>query len=116
MSLTKTRPLMMLPDLVDRDRQLIAESRGLAPGHKMGRITSYGTTWNYTLWGGDKVETRYMHEDTRPDWMRVITDAAMLGDHTEHITFPPPSIVVWFEVDAQNQLVRFIKRGQVHVS
>lgn len=102
-------PQMMLSEGRDRTLEMIGEAREFAPGHKLCRIAEYAGTWNYVLWTEDKMYTRYMHEDMRPEWMRVIVDAAVLGDHVQYIAHPPPRLLIWCEVDADNKLVKFVR-------
>lgn len=89
---------------------------GLTPGVGLLRYTHQADTCNYTLWFGDKVESRYMLEAHRPPWLEVIVNAAKLGGHTHSTAWPPPTTYVWCEVDVSRNLVRFVDRSKPHVS
>lgn len=110
----RTMPLMMLPDYVDRTVDI--DNRRVTPGAWLGRYVEHAGTCNYTLWKGDKMESRYMTDGTQPEWLTTITNAAKLGGYEQYVPNPPPSVVVWFEVDDKRQLVQFIERGKHHVS
>lgn len=117
MSLTKTMPLMMQPDAVDRPQVAVAHSRGLPPGVLLMRYTESGGTCNYTYWDGDRqVVSRYLLQEHLPSWLRVILDAAKLGDHFKYVKFPPPNVVLWCEIDANHELVKFVNWSKPDVS
>lgn len=113
--MTKTNPHLLYENRARTLEMLDIAPREFAPGNKLCRISEYAGTWNYVLWTEDKMMyTRYMHEDMRPEWMRVLCDAAVMGDHVQYITHPPPSQLIWCEVDADNKLVKFIRsKGNV---
>ena len=87
---------------------------GLTPGVGSVRYTLKSDIHNYTLWMGDKVESRYMLSHQMPPWLAVLVDAAKLGDHMmctdENIMY------FWCEVDVSRNLIRFVDRSKHHVS
>jgi hypothetical protein len=80
------------------------------------RCVRYGGVFNYTLWFGDKVESRYMRDDTLPAWLDGIANAAKLGGHEQHVDGRPPTAYFWCEVDVGRNLIRFFDRSKPHVS
>lgn len=86
----------------------------LTPGVGLVRYTLKSDIHNYTLWFGDKVESRYMMCHQMPPWLAVLVDAAKLGDHMkctdEHL------MSFWCEVDVNRNLIRFVDRSKPHVS
>ena len=110
----KTMPLMMLPEAVDRDMRLV--TRELPPGVWLGRYTEYMGVSNFTLWGRGTVESRYLRYEQIPPWLCVVLDAAKLGEHFQYVTFPPPNVVLWFEVNDERELIQFVDRGKRDVS
>jgi hypothetical protein len=91
----------------------------LTAGVGLLRCVRYGGLINYTLWFGDKVESRYMRDDTVPPWLDSIVNAAKLGDHEQHVDGRPPTAYFWCEVDVgrnSRNLIRFVDRSKPHVS
>jgi len=96
--------------------KLTIQLDGLAPGVGLLRYTRQGDTCNYTLWFGDKVETRFMQDDHKPPWLETIVNAAKLGGHEQSTAETPHATYVWCEVDAGRNLIRFVDRSKPHVS
>ena len=46
--------------------------------------------------------------DMRPDWLLTILDVAKIAGKFPVIRYQPPKHILWFETDANNNLVRFI--------
>ena len=86
----------------------------LTPGVGLLRYTLNSDIHNYTLWFGDKVESRYMMCNQMPPWLAVLVDAAKLGDHMKR--GDARTLFVWCEVDVSRNLIRFIDRSKPHVS
>jgi hypothetical protein len=45
--------------------------------------------------------------DMRPDWLLTILDVAKIAGKFPAIRYQPPKHILWFETDANNNLVRF---------
>jgi len=70
----------------------------------------------YTVWWSARVETRYMREAQRPDWLARIVNSAVIGGRMKRTAHPPPKLSVEFDIDANRDLVRFCSWSQPHVS
>lgn len=85
-------------------------------GNFLGRYAEYAGAGNYTIWHGDKIESRYIEMENLPDWLKVIVDVARVGGHIIDVKQPPPNSTFWFEIDKDMQLVRFVDRSKQDVS
>lgn len=47
--------------------------------------------------------------DARPEWLRRIITAAIVGGHLKRINQPPPDAIVWFTTDLDNNLITFLE-------
>lgn len=90
---------------------------GLTPGVGSVRYTLKSDIHNYTLWMGDKVESRYMLSHQMPPWLAVLVDAAKLGGHMlDTGGRGAPVVSFWCEVDVGRNLIRFVDRSKFYVS
>jgi hypothetical protein len=88
----------------------------LPPDTLRGRYMEHAGQCTYSVWGGGKVETRYMHDDQLPDWLSRIVVAAKVGGHELWVSTPPPSMRLWFDMTPQRELIGFVDVSKHHVS
>ena len=85
--------------------------RSITPAEYVVRFVRRDETWQVQLWDALHNLTEYTKE-TAPDWVRPIIDAAYVGGYIRASASPPPMEIVWFDVDAAHNLIRF--RGGDH--
>lgn len=49
--------------------------------------------------------------EARPDWLTRIVDLAVVGGHLHPIPNPPPTRILWFDVDKDYNLIEFVSFG-----
>jgi hypothetical protein len=76
------------------------------------RYTETGERFSLTLWTeADFPPPPYSIHGTigtRPDWLAFIVTLARMGRHHTRIFASPPDLLVWFEINDADELVRFI--------
>jgi hypothetical protein len=89
---------------------------GLPKGILRCRYVEYADQGAYSVWGDDKVETRYMNTDQIPDWLERILAVAKVGGHIVWVSSPPPTMSLWFDMTPQRELIEFVNLRKPDVS
>ena len=59
-------------------------------------------------WRGAKLSSRAKDVASRPEWLTIIINVAIVGGHVRKVPKPPPDLIVWFRTDKENNLTEFI--------
>ena len=75
------------------------------------RYEEEGDTFRLTTYEEDRrisAPFNSLHRlDMRPDWLLTVLDVAKIAGKFHVIRYQPPKHILWFETDADNNLVRF---------
>ena len=75
------------------------------------RYEEEGDTFRLTMYAEDRFMSEpfnFAHQlAERPDWLLTVLDVARVAGKFPVIRYQPPKHILWFETDANNNLVRF---------
>jgi len=82
-------------------------------GHARCRYVELGEEWSLSVYSmhanADSTPAHMagLYLSTRPKWLVDILAVAAVAGQYHHVPKPPPDIIVWFDLDADNNLAGF---------
>lgn len=71
------------------------------------RYEERGDSYRLRCWRGGREIADGGRIADRPEWLVRIIDVAKIGGHLSKVLDPPPTCIVWFKTDANNNLHQF---------